>query len=77
MLSIYCAMRSLYYANLAGINFGIVTCCFMMSIVMNVTFGYIFFNEKMNFKMIIGIFITMIGIAWISLAKSASSQSLA
>jgi drug/metabolite transporter (DMT)-like permease len=38
-----------------------------------VSFGYIFFGEKLNYKMMIGIIVTIIGIMWISLAKGAQS----
>jgi uncharacterized membrane protein len=73
MLTYYCGIKSIYYATLANINFGIISCCFIFSIIINVTFGLIFFGEKMTIKMVLGIVITIAGIMWISLAKGAGA----
>ena len=67
--SLYCAVKSIYYANLAGLNFGVISCCFIFSIVINCTFGYFCFDEKITLRMLAGIAITLAGIIWISLAK--------
>jgi drug/metabolite transporter (DMT)-like permease len=69
MTSLYCAVKSIHYANLANINFGIISCCFIVSIIINCSCGYFFFQEKMNVKVILGIAVTISGIIWISLAK--------
>jgi len=73
MLTYWCGIKSIYYASLANINFGIISCCFICSIIINVTFGLIFFGEKMNVRMVLGIVITIAGIMWISLAKGAGA----
>lgn len=69
MASVYCAISSIHYANLANINFGIISCCFIVSIIINSSCGYFLFGEKINKKVIAGIFVTISGIIWISLAK--------
>jgi drug/metabolite transporter (DMT)-like permease len=73
MMTYWCGIKSIYYATLANINFGIISCCFICSIIINVTFGLIFFGEKMNLKMVGGIVITIAGIVWISLAKGSAA----
>ena len=73
MLTYWCGIKSIYYASLANINFGIVSCCFICSIIINVTFGLLCFGEKMTWKMVLGIVITITGIMWISLAKGAGA----
>lgn len=67
--SVYSQIKSIHYAILANINFGIVSCCFIFSIVINTAFGYKFFGEMLNNKVLTGIFVTISGIIWISLAK--------
>ena len=67
--SYWAAISSIHYANLANINFGIISCCFIISVVVNTAAGLAFFNEKINFKIGSGIVVTMAGIIWISLGK--------
>lgn len=67
--SIFFALKSIYFANLANINFGIVSCCYIVSIIVNSTSGYFFFQEKITFKMIGGMVVVVIGVIWISLAR--------
>jgi len=73
LASLWSGIMSIYYANLANINFGIISCCFIFSIVVNISCGYAFFEEKISKYQIIGIIITLSGIIWISLAKGAGS----
>lgn len=73
MTSFYLSILSIHYAILANINFGIVSCCFLFSIVVNVSCAYLFFDEKLTAKMMAGILITIAGIVWISLAKGQSA----
>jgi len=68
-VSVYSAIRSIHFALLANINFGIISCCFIISIVINSACGYFFFGEKLNAKVVGGIVVTISGIIWISLAK--------
>lgn len=70
-VSLYSAIKSIHFAILANINFGIISCCFIISIVINSTCGFFFFQERLNSKVIGGIVITLSGIIWISLAKGA------
>lgn len=63
------ALLSIHYANRANINFGVISCCFIVSVVVNTAAGLVFFNERLNFKIATGILVTMAGIVWISLAK--------
>jgi uncharacterized membrane protein len=72
-LSLYLSVQAIYYANLANINFGIISCCFIFSIVVNITCGYLFFEEKIKPQVYFGIFVTLVGIIWISLVKGANS----
>ena len=72
-IALWSTIMSIYYANLANINFGIISCCFIFSIVVNITFGYAFFQEKISNKQILGIIVTLTGIIWISLAKGEAS----
>ena len=74
-LSIYFTVLAIYFANLANINFGIISCCFIFSIVVNITCGYLFFSEKIKIKVYLGIFVTLAGIIWISLVKGAAKVS--
>lgn len=76
ILIYWCGIKSIYYASLANINFGIISCCFICSIIINVTFGLIFFGEKMTVKMVLGIVVTISGIMWISIAKGAGAIKL-
>ena len=66
--SYWAALSSIHYANLAHINFGIISCCFIVSVVVNTAAGRFFFKETLTFKVGMGIVITMSGIIWISLA---------
>ena len=80
MVTYYCGIKSIYYAGLANLNFGIVSCCFIFSIIINVTCGFLFFQEKINWKESFGIVVIITGIVWISLSKGKrhdvlSSQS--
>jgi multidrug transporter EmrE-like cation transporter len=68
-VSVYSSIRSIHFAILANINFGIISCCFIISVVINSTCGYFFFGEKLNAKVVGGIAVTISGILWISLAK--------
>jgi drug/metabolite transporter (DMT)-like permease len=69
LVALWAAIMSIYYANLANINFGIISCCFIFSIVVNITAGYAIFQEKISPKQVAGIVVTVAGIIWISLAK--------
>lgn len=46
----------------------------MFSIIINTSCGYLFFGEKLNYKIILGIIVTMAGIFWISLAKGQRQE---
>lgn len=70
------AIRSIHYANLANINFGIVSCCFIVSVVVNTAAGLAFFKETFNIKVLVGIIVTLSGIMWISLAKGSEAIKL-
>ena len=48
LMSYYFGIKSIYYAGLANLNFGIVSCCYIFSIVINVTCGFLFFEEKLT-----------------------------
>jgi len=69
MVGYYCGIKSIYYAGLANLNFGIVSCCFIFSIIINVTCGLLFFDERINLIESVGIVIIVSGIVWISLSK--------
>lgn len=69
-------IKSIYFAKLANINIGIISSCFIFSIVINVTAGFLFFNEKINLKETLGILITIAGIVWISLSRGQSTVSV-
>lgn len=69
LVSLWAAIMSIYYANLANINFGIISCCFTFSIVVNISAGYAIFQEKISSMQVAGIIVTVAGIIWISLAK--------
>jgi drug/metabolite transporter (DMT)-like permease len=69
-------MSSIHYANLANINFGIISCCFIVSVVVNSAAGLVFFNEKLTRKLSLGICVTMTGIIWISLAKGGDAVAM-
>jgi drug/metabolite transporter (DMT)-like permease len=69
MVALWGTIMSIYYANLANINFGIISCCFMFSLILNITVGYAIFQERMTLKQIAGIAVTLSGIIWISLVK--------
>lgn len=69
IITYYCGIKSIYYAGLANLNFGIVSCCFIFSIIINVTCGLLFFDEKINWKESGGIVVIVVGIIWISLSK--------
>jgi multidrug transporter EmrE-like cation transporter len=62
-------VMSIYYSKLADINFGIVSCCFCISIVFNSVCCYIFFREFLTRSKLIGMIVTLTGIIWISIAK--------
>ena len=68
-MSYYFGIKSIYYAGLANLNFGIVSCCYIFSIVINVTCCFLFFEEKINWKESAGIIVIVTGIIWISLSK--------
>ena len=74
MVTYYCGIKSIYYAGLAHLNFGIVSCCFIFSIIINVTCGLLFFDEKINWKESAGIVVIVTGIVWISLSKGQRNQ---
>ena len=76
MASLYCAVKSIHFANLAGLNFGIISCCFIVSIIINCACGYFCFNEEINYKVVIGICVTISGIIWISLAKGQAALNV-
>jgi drug/metabolite transporter (DMT)-like permease len=69
MVALWGTIMSIYYANLANINFGIISCCFMFSLILNITVGYAIFQEIITPKQIAGIAVTLSGIIWISLVK--------
>ena len=69
IITYYCGIKSIYYAGLANLNFGIVSCCFIFSIIINVACGLLFFDEKINWKESAGIVVIVVGIIWISLSK--------
>ena len=75
-VALYFTISAIYYAKLANINFGIISCCFIFSIVVNIACGYLFFQEKINSKVYGGIFVTLAGIIWISLDKGSSATQL-
>ena len=62
---------------MAGVNFGIISSCYVVSILVNSTFGYIFFREIITKKMFLGMVITITGIIWISLAKGKGNVAAA
>ena len=63
------AIASIYHANLANLNFGIVSSCFIVSVVVNTTANRILFKDSITLKMGFGITVTLSGIIWVSLAK--------
>jgi drug/metabolite transporter (DMT)-like permease len=69
IITYYCGIKSIYYAGLANLNFGIVSCFFIFSIIINVACGLLFFDEKINWKESAGIVVIVVGIIWISLSK--------
>ena len=71
VVALYFTISAIYYAKLANINFGIISCCFIFSIVVNIVCGYLFFQEKIKSKVYGGIFVTLAGIIWISLEKGS------
>ena len=76
ILSYWCAISSIRHASLAHLNFGIVSCCYIASVVINSTASYLLFNERINMKMGLGIVVTIGGVIWISLAKGDNSNAI-
>lgn len=74
LMALWATIMSIYYANQANINFGIISCCFMFSIVLNITAGYMIFQEKISSKQLAGIVVTLAGIILISLAKGKAGM---
>ena len=70
----WCIMTSIKYATLAGLNFGIIASCSYTSIIINIAVGYYSFKETISLKKAFGILVTISGIVWISLSKSASKE---
>ena len=56
-------------AQKANLNFGIISSCAYISIVINCGVGYVWFREVITLKMLFGIVVTLTGIIGISLAK--------
>jgi drug/metabolite transporter (DMT)-like permease len=69
LIVFWAMVMSIYYARLAGINFGIISCCYCVSIIFNSVCCYFFFREVITLKMLFGMVVTLTGIIWISLAK--------
>lgn len=76
MVVYWCGISSIHYANKANINFGIISCCFIVSVVVNTAAGLVFFGEKLTLKTSLGIIVTMCGIIWVSLAKGSEAMHL-
>ena len=57
------------YAQRAQINVGIILSILPVEIVYVTIYGYLFFDERLGWKMIIGIVVIMGGISWITLSK--------
>ena len=68
ILSMSCAQK-------ANLNFGIISSCAYISIVINCGVGYVWFREVITLKMLFGIVVTLSGIIWISLAKGSTSEA--
>ena len=66
-----------HYAQLAQINFGIVSCCLSVSAPLNCLLSYIFWKERLSCKMIIGTLVIVTGVAWIALAKGQTAPPIA
>ena len=72
-LVFWSSVKAIYYANLADLNFGIISSCSYVSIIVNSVVGYFFFREIITPKMLFGILVTITGILWVSLAKGGSA----
>jgi drug/metabolite transporter (DMT)-like permease len=58
------------YAILAQVNFGVIASCISLSTPMNCLLSYIFYQEKLTQKMMIGTSVLFLGIVWVALAKA-------
>ena len=70
----YCAISSIHYAIAAQINFGIISCCYIISVPINTFAGLFWFDEKLNMKVCLGIVVTLCGIVWISISNGSNLQ---
>lgn len=62
------------YCRIAQVNPGIVYVCFSLSIIFTSVMSFCIFHERLSLKMILGIATVILGVVWISLAKSTSTQ---
>ena len=64
-------IKASYFSSMAHINFGIVTSCTCIAIVLSSILTFMFFGERLTINMIIGIAVIIAGIVWIAIAKGA------
>ncbi len=63
------------YAVKAGINFGIISTLMSVQTPLNAVIGALYWNEKLNFKVVIGMVLTICGVTWVSLAHKSKDET--
>ncbi|TNV78842.1 hypothetical protein FGO68_gene1391 [Halteria grandinella] len=58
------------YCRLAQVNPGIVYVCFSLSIIFTSVMSFCLFHERLTLKMMLGIATVVLGVVWISLART-------
>jgi len=65
----YFTIKIADYSTKAGINFGIIMSLLTLSVIYQAIVFWLFFGEKLNWKMIIGIVVVISGIVLISFGR--------
>ena len=50
-------------------NFGVIASCIALSTPLNCLFGYLLYDEKLTWKMMVGTSVIFIGVVWVALSK--------
>jgi multidrug transporter EmrE-like cation transporter len=69
MLYFWVLMLAMQYSLKAGLNFGVISSCAYVSIIINSVFRYYAYQEVITRNQFIGIGLTLTGVIWISVAK--------
>ncbi len=74
-LLIYLTIKIADFSARAGINFGVIMSIISLSIIFQAILYWLFFGERLNKKMVGGIFIVILGVTLISISKSSEVLS--